>query len=63
MPILDFSRGGWDERMDVTHLSVFLSVLNRASERARETVSLPRFCMLSTLFLVWSKTLYDIHVT
>ncbi len=44
-------RGCWDERMDETHLSMFISVskLLALMEIARETVSLPR---LGTLFIV-----------
>ncbi len=51
---------GWDERMNLTHLSV----LHFASNRARgKCSSLPRLRMLSTNFFFSSKRLYNIHVT
>ncbi len=54
--------GDW--RMDETHLSVFTPSQIALTESARETVSLLRLGTLSTrFFLVWSKRLYNIHVT
>ncbi len=56
--------GGWDERMDETHLSVFHSVLNCARGKALEKQYLFRSSVsFQLIFLISSKRLYDIHVT
>ncbi len=54
---MSWGGGGWDERMDATHLSVFHSILNHDR---RKRSSLP-YAFNCTLFFS-SMRLYDIHV-
>ncbi len=52
--------GGWMKRICPCFTPPWIAL----ADSARETVSLSRLAMLSTrFFFVWSKRLYDIHVT